>query len=226
MAPHGGGRAPGPSRPRSRARSRRFLHPPTPRAPCRWTKTRIFSIWRGGVPGYNPGSTRLPHRIPREFPLVHTVTGLAGAIIALALLPSCSTGRKAGSENLSSYKVTGSQTGRASHYSVRTNHGTRTASGQALRDEEATAAHRRLPLGTKVLVRNLSNGKSELVTITDRGPYVRGRIIDVTVGVARRLGFVQQGLAQVELKVLEKRKGPDPEPDFTPPGLACGAWAR
>ena len=137
-------------------------------------------------------------------PLIRSA-GLAGAITALILLPSCSSSRTAGGVDLSSYRVAGSQTGRASHYSVRTNHGTRTASGEALKDDEATAAHRNLPLGTKVLVRNLSNGKSEVVTITDRGPYVRGRIIDVTIGVARRLGFVQQGVVPVELDVLEKK---------------------
>ena len=138
-------------------------------------------------------------------PLIRSA-GLAGAITALLLLPSCSSSRTAGGFDPSNYRVAGSQTGKASHYSIRTNHGTRTASGAALKDDDATAAHRSLPLGTKVVVRNLSNGKSEVVTITDRGPYVRGRIIDVTVGVARRLGFIQQGVVPVELDVLEKKK--------------------
>jgi len=139
-------------------------------------------------------------------PLFIRSAGLAGAILALSLLSSCSTARKPGGDDLSSYKVASSQTGKASHYSIRTNRGTRTASGRPLRDDEATAAHRKLPMGTKVLVKNIANGKSELVTITDRGPYVRGRIIDVTIGVARRLGFVGQGVAPVELKVMEKKK--------------------
>lgn len=142
----------------------------------------------------------------KAHPLFIRSAGLAGVILALAMLSSCSTVRKSEGDDLASYKVSGSQTGKASHYSIRTNHGTRTASGRPLRDEDATAAHRRLPMGTKVLVRNIANGKTELVTITDRGPYVRGRILDVTVGVARRLGFVGQGVAPVELKVMEKKK--------------------
>jgi rare lipoprotein A len=60
-----------------------------------------------------------------------------------------------------------------------------------------TAAHRTLPFGTKVKVTNKSNGRSVIVTIDDRGPFVRGRVIDVTPAVARLLGFF--GLAQVAI---------------------------
>ena len=70
-----------------------------------------------------------------------------------------------------------------------------TASGQKLNPEALTAAHRTLPFGTKVKVTNKHNGHSVVVTINDRGPFVRGRIIDVTPAAARVLGF--SGLAQV-----------------------------
>jgi len=94
------------------------------------------------------------------------------------------------------------QRGKASWYSIGTNSGTRTASGQRLNNRAATAAHKTLPMGTKVRVTNEGNGKSEIVTIIDRGPYVRGRIIDLTIGSAERLGFVHRGEALVKVEVL------------------------
>jgi rare lipoprotein A len=57
-------------------------------------------------------------------------------------------------------------------------------------------------MGTKVRVTNQTNGKSEVVTITDRGPYTRGRIIDLTIGCAERLGFRQRGVVPVKVEVL------------------------
>ena len=75
--------------------------------------------------------------------------------------------------------------------------GSGTASGQKLNREAFTAAHRTLPFGSKVKVTNKSNGRSVIVTINDRGPFVHGRVIDVTPAAARMLGF--SGLAQVTL---------------------------
>lgn len=95
------------------------------------------------------------------------------------------------------------QTGKASWYSTLCNRGSKTASGERLSNNSSTAAHKTLPLGTKVKVINVSNGKSEIVKISDRGPYVKGRIIDVTVGVASRLGFKSQGVADVRIEVLQ-----------------------
>jgi rare lipoprotein A len=89
------------------------------------------------------------------------------------------------------------QSGIASVYSTR--EGTRTASGVRLRDGALTAAHKSLPFGTKVRVTNRKNGRSVVVTITDRGPFVRGRVIDLTPAGARALGF--SGLASVNLSV-------------------------
>ena len=87
------------------------------------------------------------------------------------------------------------QTGIASVYS--TESGSKTASGQKLNPAALTAAHRSLPLGSKVTVTNKHNGRSVVVTINDRGPFVRGRIIDVSPAAARALGF--SGLTQVSL---------------------------
>jgi rare lipoprotein A len=85
--------------------------------------------------------------------------------------------------------------GVASVYS--TESGSGTASGQKLNPQALTAAHRTLPFGSKVKVTNKHNGRSVVVTINDRGPFVRGRVIDVTPAAARVLGF--SGLAQVSI---------------------------
>jgi rare lipoprotein A len=87
------------------------------------------------------------------------------------------------------------QIGAASIYSHES--GSRTASGQKINPGAFTAAHRSLPFGSKVKVTNTRNGRSVVVTINDRGPFVRGRIIDVTPAAARELGF--SGVAQVTL---------------------------
>ena len=70
------------------------------------------------------------------------------------------------------------------------------------RSAEVTAAHKTLPFGTKLRVTNLRNGRSVLVTITDRGPYVRNRDLDVSRGAARRLGIIQPGTAPVLIEKL------------------------
>jgi peptidoglycan lytic transglycosylase len=101
----------------------------------------------------------------------------------------------------SSFLLTGAsaedQFGVASVYSSESGAGT--ASGQRLNHGALTAAHRSLSFGTKVRVTNKNNGRSVVVTINDRGPFVRGRVIDVTPAAARVLGF--SGLTQVTLNV-------------------------
>src|SRR5262245_59571670 len=80
--------------------------------------------------------------------------------------------------------------------------GKRTASGRTYDQGELTAAHRTLPFGTRVRVTNLGNGRSVVVTVTDRGPFTRGRILDVSARAARELGFFRQGTARVRIDVL------------------------
>jgi rare lipoprotein A len=79
--------------------------------------------------------------------------------------------------------------------------GSRTASGERARLTDLTAAHRSLPFGTKVRVTNQRNGRSVVVRINDRGPFRRGRVIDITPAAARELGF--SGVASVSLAVVD-----------------------
>jgi rare lipoprotein A len=94
------------------------------------------------------------------------------------------------------------QSGIASVYAYS---GERTANGERAVPSALTAAHRTLPFGTKVRVTNEHTGRSVIVRINDRGPFVRGRIIDVTPAVARALGFF--GLARVTLNVVGGDRG-------------------
>jgi len=100
-------------------------------------------------------------------------------------------------------KVT--QTGKASYYAKKFN-GRATASGEKYRSSQKTAAHRTLPFGTKVKVTNLSNGKSVKVRINDRGPFVPGRIIDVSGKAAKAIGLVSQGVGNVKIEYRKKKK--------------------
>ncbi len=94
------------------------------------------------------------------------------------------------------------ETGIASWYGV-PYHGRPSASGEIFDMEKLTAAHRALPFQTWVEVTNLSNGKQVDVRITDRGPFVHGRIIDLSMAAARELDMMRAGTAQVRLKVIE-----------------------
>ena len=90
-----------------------------------------------------------------------------------------------------------SWTGNASYYS-----GNKTASGARVHDDAMTAAHRTLPFGTSVKVTNLENGRSVHVVINDRGPFVRGRVIDVSVHAAEALAFRNKGVARVRVDTV------------------------
>ena len=81
-------------------------------------------------------------------------------------------------------------------------YGNRTANGEVFRPGTLTAAHRTLPFGTKVRVTNLWNGRSAVVRINDRGPFIGHRVIDLAHGAATQLGLVASGIAQVKLEVL------------------------
>lgn len=94
------------------------------------------------------------------------------------------------------------QTGAASYYGDAF-HGRKTASGERFDMWDMTAAHPRLPMGTRVRVTNLANGRAVVVRINDRGPYHGGRIIDVSYAAARKLGMIDSGTARVRVDVLE-----------------------
>jgi len=109
--------------------------------------------------------------------------------LIIAALSSCH--RKA-------YLDGGSETGYASYYSESYN-GKKTANGEIFHSSELTAAHKKLPFGTKVKVTNLSNGKTVKVRVNDRGPFVSGRIIDLTSRAAKKLDMLAAGVAKVKI---------------------------
>ena len=93
------------------------------------------------------------------------------------------------------------QVGIASYYGSKF-HKKRTANGEIFNMYKMSAAHKTLPLGTKVRVINLKNRRSLTMTINDRGPHVKGRIIDLSYKAAQKLGFVNQGTTKVRIEVL------------------------
>jgi len=99
-----------------------------------------------------------------------------------------------------------SETGVASWYGKETQRqkgGTMTANGEAFDPRKPTAAHKYLPLPMHVRVKNLDNGKSIIVRVNDRGPFVGGRIIDLSSGAAKQLGFYRQGVTQVKVETVQ-----------------------
>ncbi|MFN2262370.1 MAG: septal ring lytic transglycosylase RlpA family protein [Psychroflexus sp.] len=95
------------------------------------------------------------------------------------------------------------QSGKASFYADKFE-GRETASGEIYTHSKATAAHRKLPFNTKVKVTNLNNNRSTIVRINDRGPFIRGRIIDLSQSVADELGALESGIIEVTIEVLGK----------------------
>lgn len=98
------------------------------------------------------------------------------------------------------------QTGKASFYADKFE-GSPTASGEKYRHAKLTAAHKTLPFGTKVRVTNIANNQSVDVVVNDRGPYVDGRVIDLSKSAAEKLGFINQGLAEVKIEVIDAGNG-------------------
>src|SRR5262247_3938106 len=122
---------------------------------------------------------------------VSTVLG----VVSLATLSACATMHpKAGRP--------AQEVGIASYYAEALD-GRRTASGERYDMHALTAAHPTLPFGSRVRVTNLDNGRSVVVRINDRGPYVEGRLIDLSYAAARELQFISRGTARVRLEVLD-----------------------
>jgi len=93
------------------------------------------------------------------------------------------------------------QSGKASYY-ARMHHGQRTANGETHDQNALVAAHRSLPFGTRVRVTNQQNGKQVIVRINDRGPFRRGRIIDVSRAAAAQLDMLERGVVRVRIETL------------------------
>ncbi|HEU4765690.1 MAG TPA: septal ring lytic transglycosylase RlpA family protein [Candidatus Eisenbacteria bacterium] len=124
--------------------------------------------------------------------------------LLLGLAPGCAGSRSipiAFAPSSSEERLAFEEEGYASYYG-REHHGRRTASGERFDAGRLTAAHRTLPFGTRVRVTNLDNGRKVVVTVTDRGPFRRHRVIDVSRRAAEDLGFLREGTARVRLEVL------------------------
>jgi len=93
------------------------------------------------------------------------------------------------------------QNGIASYYHDSL-HGNKTASGQVYNKNQLSAAHKTLPLGSKVRVTDVRTGKSIVVRVNDRGPFVKGRIIDLSRQAAKQLGMIKKGVTRVKVEVL------------------------
>jgi rare lipoprotein A (peptidoglycan hydrolase) len=83
-------------------------------------------------------------------------------------------------------------------------HGRKTANGERFNQNAMTAAHKTLPFGTRVRVTHVRSGRSVVVRINDRGPFIKGRSIDLSRGAAARIGMVQTGVARVRMEILGK----------------------
>ena len=144
----------------------------------------------GNPSGEAPPTYTVPHTVPREIPPIAKLPSPPEIEEAppIAKIPESS-------------QPTMMETGLASWYGPKF-HGKLTASGEVFNQEKFTAAHRTLPWGSRVKVTNLDNGKSVAVRINDRGPYGKGRIIDVSRAAARALGMVGRGITNVQVEWL------------------------
>ena len=121
---------------------------------------------------------------------------LSAIVLAVVLIVGCSSSRSGGAARRG-----GASSGVASYYAHKY-HGRTTASGERFNMNAMTAAHRTLPFGTRVRVTNRENGKCVVVRINDRGPFVKGRVIDLSLAAAKKLGMVEAGTAHVELRPI------------------------
>lgn len=137
---------------------------------------------------------------------VRTAPLLALAVIVAA----CSRARppspgslSAGPERAGREKAGREEIGDASFYAGR-HQGKPTASGEPFDKNAMTAAHRSLPFGTRLEVTNLENDRSVVVRINDRGPYARGRVIDLSPAAAKKIGMIEAGIVRVTVEVVER----------------------
>lgn len=127
-----------------------------------------------------------------------SLAGLAGWCLPVLLVVGCST---TSGRSVTPVRLGWEQSGEASWYGV-PYHGRRTASGEIYDMHKLTAAHQTLPMGTHVVVTHRESGRSIEVRINDRGPFKRGRILDLSYAAAQRLGVVGPGVIPVRLVVV------------------------
>lgn len=127
------------------------------------------------------------------------------AALGLALAAACAHGPRGGEPPRRAERRTdrrasaGAEEGVASFYAHRF-HGRLTASGARYDMNALTCAHPSAPFGTRLRVTNLETGRAVVVTVNDRGPFTRGRVVDVSLAAARQLGMVERGLARVRVE--------------------------
>lgn len=127
-----------------------------------------------------------------------TIFNLSFSTEAIAGKPAKTIGTTLNQERISVRDI---QRGMASWYGPGF-HGNRCANGEIYNQYGLSAAHRTLPFGTRVRVTNLNNHRSVVVRINDRGPFIRGRIIDLSKGAAREIGMISSGVAPVTVEIL------------------------
>jgi rare lipoprotein A len=152
---------------------------------------------------------------PRPASAAIRITRPGAAALSLALL---AIGAASACSRLPRSRQTGGEIGIASWYGPEF-HGRATSSHEVFNMNDMTAAHRALPFGTHVMVTNLENDNSVVVRINDRGPFVRGRIIDLSYASARVLGIVGPGTARVRLEVVRGLEAPSA-------GEKAGVWIQ
>ena len=127
-------------------------------------------------------------------------------LLSTLVLASCAPTTKQSAKSVVELEPVRVQVGIASFYGGRWI-GRKTANGEIYRATDRTAAHRTLPFNTRVRVTDLTTGGSTIVRINNRGPYIRGRVIDLSVVAAREIGLTRKrGIAKVKLEVLPRRK--------------------
>lgn len=133
-------------------------------------------------------------------PPLHTAVTWAKQLVAAGLVTLCLSSCASSPPAFGERGYT--EEGKASYY-ARKFQGRDMANGKPYRRGRMTAAHRTLPLGTKVKVTNIRTNKSVKVEITDRGPFIKGRIVDLSEKAAKRLDFIKAGVVPVEVKVIK-----------------------
>lgn len=125
-------------------------------------------------------------------------------LLCSGLFLTCRAGSE-GSNGLGASAARQASTDGIASYYGKDHHGKKTANGETFDMYKLTAAHRSLPFGSRVRVTNLANNRSVVVRINDRGPYIKGRVIDLSQAAAERLEMIEVGIVPVRVEVLESQ---------------------
>lgn len=181
-----------------------------PLSPQNWS--RMFNIWIDDIQvQFRPVASRaLDGGILRR---IRIATRVSAALVVLffslhCTKPIATTGKSSKPQGGIPLETDQgyTETGEASWYGSEADgfEGRMTAGGEIMDSTQLTCAHRTLPFGTHLAVKNLDNGKRVIVRVNDRGPFIRGRIVDVSRQAARDLGFLERGKAPVSIQAVEK----------------------